>query len=337
MLQNLHRFVSTFKGVHIEKSGDFSTITLKEREVPQLAPKEVLVKVHFSTINPSDINTASGRYPVGVPPIFLGLEGAGTVVKTGSDALSSALLNKNVAFVSKGTWAEYCVVNSEFAFPLDPSIPVNQAASMIVNPMTAAMFAGIIRESPSKAALHNPAASALGKMLVKICKAENLKLVNLVRRTEQVEILEKIGAENIFNTAVDGWKDKAKERINELKVSMGLDAIAGPGVADLSDILPNGAVIYNYGSLSGKNCEISGSALRFRRQEIRGLWVTAWLSELTYENRIKAFNFVQKHFWDAFATEYAETVGLSGVRDAVVRYSTNAATNQKILIETKFS
>ena len=47
--------------------------------------------------------------------------------------------------------------------------------------------------------------------------------------------------------------------------------MAGTGTADLSEILKNNSVIYNYGSLSGEDCRISGPALRFRGQKLEGL------------------------------------------------------------------
>ena len=326
------RRITSFRAAKIEKAGDFKSIFMANVPLPELNPDEVLVKMEYSTINPSDINTAYGRYPIGKPPLVLGLEGSGTVVKSGGSLLSNSLINKTIAFSGQGTWAEYCKIPAKNAFPLI-SITTKQSASLVINPMTVVMFANKIKENNHKAAIQNPAASALGKMFIKYCRVLGIPLVNLVRRQEQVSWLEKIEAKNIVNTKIEGWKEVAKSLIKEFEVSVGFDAVAGTGTADLSEILKNNSVIYNYGSLSGEDCRISGPALRFRGQKLEGLWVTSWLNEKNDEERVEIGELVQKYYHDAFVTEYNLEIELKDVQTGIQKYVENPATNNKILIK----
>ena len=51
-------------------------------------------------------------------------------------------------------------------------------------------------------------------MLVKLCKPEleNIVLINVVRRQEQVEKLKNIGAKHIINTSNDTWEKDLKKK-----------------------------------------------------------------------------------------------------------------------------
>ena len=49
---------------------------------PQPAPNEVVVRMTAAPINPADLNSIEGKYPVRPPlPATPGMEGAGIVVK----------------------------------------------------------------------------------------------------------------------------------------------------------------------------------------------------------------------------------------------------------------
>lgn len=48
--------------------------------------------------------------------------------------------------------------------------------------------------------IHTAAASALGRMLNKICKTEGITLLNIVRREEHANILKSEGAEHVIVT-----------------------------------------------------------------------------------------------------------------------------------------
>jgi NADPH2:quinone reductase len=58
--------------------------------------------------------------------------------------------------------------------------------------------------------INTAAASALGRMLNKYCQKENIPLLNIVRRKEQVEILKQEGATHIINTSDADWLDQYK-------------------------------------------------------------------------------------------------------------------------------
>jgi hypothetical protein len=65
---------------------------------------------------------------------------------------------------------------------------------MFVNPLTALAFVETLRAEGHKALVHTAAASNLGQMLNRICIADGVPLVNVVRSEAQAAILRDIGA-----------------------------------------------------------------------------------------------------------------------------------------------
>ena len=105
------------------------------------------------------------------------------------------LVGKRVCFnTSYGTWAEYSVANIENVWPVTEDVPIESAASGVINPITVIGFIDTYRKwsnkgATSKGIINTAAASALGRMLNKICQTEKIPLLNIVRRKEHVEIL----------------------------------------------------------------------------------------------------------------------------------------------------
>ena len=62
-------------------------LKIEEREIPQIASDEVLIKVAYAGICGTDIHIKHDQYPYW-PPVIIGHEFSGTVVETGSDVKS---------------------------------------------------------------------------------------------------------------------------------------------------------------------------------------------------------------------------------------------------------
>ncbi len=60
-------------------------LELREVETPKPGPKEVLVRLQYTGVNPIDYWIAGGRYPIDPPNHIVGSEGFGKVVEKGSE------------------------------------------------------------------------------------------------------------------------------------------------------------------------------------------------------------------------------------------------------------
>jgi NADPH:quinone reductase-like Zn-dependent oxidoreductase len=80
-------------------------------------------------------------------------------------------------------------------------MPIEDCASVLLNPYTAVGILNIAQwVGSSRAIVHTAAASQLGQMLNKLATAKGMEIINVVRRQEQREVLEKLGATHIVVT-----------------------------------------------------------------------------------------------------------------------------------------
>ena len=65
-------------------SDDFSGVSLKEIELPEILPKQLLIKVKAASVNFPDLLMTQGKYQHKPDlPFVLGMEGAGVVEEIG--------------------------------------------------------------------------------------------------------------------------------------------------------------------------------------------------------------------------------------------------------------
>ncbi|MCB0636249.1 MAG: alcohol dehydrogenase catalytic domain-containing protein, partial [Lewinella sp.] len=175
-------------------------LSIEQRPVPRPGRNEVLVKVAFAPINPSDLATLKGHYGFDDPaPIVPGGEGSGEVVMAGPGMMANYFLGKKVACagwgVGGGVWSEYVVKSVQGGvMPLHKSLSLEQGAMSIINPLTASAFIDIAKKGKHQTIALTAAASSLGQMVNRLGRKEGMQIINIVRREEQVALLQAEGA-----------------------------------------------------------------------------------------------------------------------------------------------
>jgi NADPH2:quinone reductase len=235
-------------------------VRLAEVPVPTPAADEVLVRVEAAPINPSDLGllfgtadmttaraTGTAERPVieaDVPenamrmmagrvgqPLPVGNEGAGTVVAAGEDPAAQALLGRTVGVFGGELYSQYRCVKASQCLPLHEGTTAEQGASCFVNPMTALGMVETMGMEGHKALVHTAAASNLGQMLNRICIADGVPLVNIVRKPEQEALLRDLGAAHVVNSTVDSFGDDLTAALRENGATLAFDAVGGGRLA----------------------------------------------------------------------------------------------------------
>jgi NADPH2:quinone reductase len=176
-------------------------LSLVEIPMPMPRDHEVVVRVHASPLNPSDLglllaaaDPASGKtsgtserpiFTATVPAKALGTmkarvgasmsvgnEGAGVVVAAGSSADAQALLGKTVGAFGGAMYAEYRSVPAAQCVALPEGTTAADGASNFVNPVTALGMVETMHREGHQALVHTAAASNLGQMLVRLCQKD---------------------------------------------------------------------------------------------------------------------------------------------------------------------
>lgn len=363
---------------HISPDGTL-TLSLKEVAAPKPKAHEVVVKIEAAPINPSDMfpmfgpaNLAKASFNADknelTAPIYdgtlsriksrvdqilpIGNEGAGTVVDAGDSPQAQALMGKVVGVLSGATYSEYCCVPAQACIVHNEGTTPKQAASSFVNPLTALSMVETMRREGHTALVHTAAASSLGIMLNKVCLSENIDIVNIVRKQEQVDLLEGIGAKHVLNSSSDSFKKDLFEAIKETGATLAFDAIGGGTL--VSDILtamemvgskdivgfntygsPDNKQVYIYGSL-----DISPTVLNRAygmTWNIGGWLLMRFLSTLAAKDVLALHKRVADEINTTFALEFSGEISLVDAMkpEHIARYNAKKTGDKYLINPTK--
>src|SRR5476651_636774 len=194
----------SFKAAIYETHGNpAEVLRIVDQPWPKPAPEEVIVKMAAAPINPADLNSIEGKYPVRPPlPATPGMEGAGIVVERGSAVRNLAVGTQVILPHGLGTWREAGAVAAEKLVSVPAGIEPIQAAMLKVNPITAwRMLHDFVSLPPGDWLIQNAANSAAGRAVIQISRELGWKTVNIVRRPELVAELQAEGSDVVL---VDG-------------------------------------------------------------------------------------------------------------------------------------
>ena len=361
---------------NVKKDGTLE-ISLVSVPTPEPKPEEVIVRVDASPINPSDqgllfggadLSTAKASgtpdRPVvtaTVPPAALkavggrldqslpvGNEGAGVVVQAGSAPAAQALIGKTVAILGGSMYTQYRCIKAVQCLVLPPGTTAAEGASCFVNPLTALGMVATMRTEGHQAIVHTAAASNLGQMLNRICLKDNVGLVNIVRKAEQVDVLRKAGATYVCNTSSPTFMDELTDALAATGATVAFDAIGGGTLAGqiltaMEAAANRSAKEYSrYGSAVHKQVYIYGGLDRGPTQFSRtfgmawgiGGWLlTPFLQKIGHEAAQKLRERVASEIKTTFASTYTKEISLADALrlDEIAVYG-KLATAQKYLI-----
>jgi NADPH2:quinone reductase len=352
-------------------------LSLQDVPVPSPAENEVLVRVEASPINPSDLGvllagadmstaTVAGtaERPIVTAtlaegalqglsarvgkPLPVGNEGAGTVVAAGSSAAAQALIGKRVGIAGGAMYSQYRAVDAGACLVLPEGATAKDGASSFVNPLTALGMLETMRSEGHSALVHTAAASNLGQMLVKLCAADGVPLVNIVRKSDQEELLRSLGAVHVLNSSSPSFTTDLVEALKATSATLAFDATGGGTLASqilsgMEEAASATAAEYSrYGSAVHKQVYIYGGLdtrpTTLTRNYgmawgIGGWLLTPFLQSAGYETIGRLRARVAAELTTTFASAYTQEVSLAGMLrpDAFHAYN-KRATGEKFLV-----
>ena len=245
----------TMKALFLDKPG--GSLIVKEVNIPDPGPGEVLIRMKASPVNPSDlarIRNAPVEYDLAT--FIPGLEGSGTVVAAGKGILPLLWMGKRVAcssvYPTSGSWAEYMVTKAGMCFPLSAKVDDEQGSMSLVNPLTALAFFEIVKENRHKAIINNAAASALGRMVELLGTKNKIPVINIVRNPGQTQMLKNMGSQYVLDSTSPSFIDDLSALSHDLKATVLFDSVCSRQLEKMINVLPSGSSVIIYGNLSGE-------------------------------------------------------------------------------------
>jgi NADPH:quinone reductase-like Zn-dependent oxidoreductase len=275
---------------------------------------------------PPAVRAAAARVGQSMP---VGNEGAGTVVAAGTDPAAQALLGRVVAVAGGAMYSQYRCVAASDCISLPEGTAAATGAAAFVNPMTVLGMLGTMRAEGHTALVHTAAASNLGQMLNRQCRAEGVGLVNIVRSPAQVGLLRSEGAEHVCDSSADGFMGDLVAAVGATGATLAFDAIGGGTLASrilavMETVAAAGVEFSRYGSSVHKQVYIYGGLDRGPTELTRSFgmaWgVGGWL--LTpYLQRAGAAAVAEMRrtvvdgITTTFASRFSDRVSLAGALD----------------------
>ena len=354
-------------------------LSIVTSDVPTPGDDDVLIKVEASPINPSDLgllisfaadldsisSQGSGEDTVttmGIHPglmqsmkpridksMKVGNEGGGVIVDAGKNVKN--LIGKTVGVAGGAMYSQYRCLPAMSCLVMNEGTTSVEAASSFVNPLTALGFTETMKLENHTALVHTAAASNLGQMLVKICLADDIPLVNIVRKEEHVELLKKLGAKYICNTSDENFMKNLIECLVETGATLGFDATGGGNEGKLAGQIlsamevaanKNATEYSRYGSDTYKQVYIYGGLdptptvlnRSFGLSWGLGGWLlTPFIGRVGTEKFQEMRERVAKEITTTFASSYTKEVSLEEMLepDAIKTYA-KQATGTKYLV-----
>jgi mitochondrial enoyl-[acyl-carrier protein] reductase / trans-2-enoyl-CoA reductase len=324
-----------FKAAIYETHGlPAEVLRVVEQPWPEPGPDEVVVKMAAAPINPADLNSIEGKYPIRPAlPATPGMEGAGIVVQLGSNVRDLAIGTPVILPHSFGTWREACAIAADKVVAAPPEIELIQAAMLKVNPITAwRMLHDFVPLKSGEWLIQNAANSAAGQCVIQIAKELGYKTVNVVRRAELVEELRALGGDVVL---LDG--EKLREEValmtERAAIRLALNAVGGENALRVAKTLASDGTMVTYGAMSLQSLSIPNGMFIFKNLRFTGFWVNKWYDAATPEQR-------QETFWPLFdmakrgllQTKVEKTYPLSEAK-AAITHAMQEKRQGKILFE----
>jgi NADPH2:quinone reductase len=221
------RSKDSMKAAYIERTGPAREV-LQVGEQPDPSPKagEVLVRVHVSGVNPSDVKTRGGASdrPPFAEPVMIHNDGAGEIVAVG-DGVDKARIGQRVWLHNTdwvkplGTAAELVAVSADDAEPLLDGYGYDEGACFGVPLLTA--YHGVMVGGPvgGKTVFVTGGAGAVGHFCIQIAKAKGATVLASVSSDAKAAAAKAAGADHTVNYR----SEDVPTFVNEVTGGKGLD------------------------------------------------------------------------------------------------------------------
>ncbi|MFJ2081234.1 zinc-dependent alcohol dehydrogenase family protein [Micromonospora chokoriensis] len=225
-----------------DETGGPDVLRIVDESVVEPAAGEVRVRIEAFAVNPLDRMVRAGQSPrpVQLPHARLGIEGTGVVDALGSGVTGLAvgdpvILSAVPDFETKGAYAEYTTVVASRVVPRPTGLDVLGAAALWVAYFTA--YGALVEKAgmrPGDHVLITAASGGVGRAAIQIANQIGAIPIAVTRHTAKQESLLAAGAAAVIAADREEVVESTRLHTGGKGVDIVLDAVMGPGLADLS-------------------------------------------------------------------------------------------------------
>lgn len=195
-------------------------IKIEEIETPSPKSKEVLVKVHATTINRTDCANLTAkpfimRFVLGFlkpKKIILGTDFAGVVSKVGTDVTSIKEGDKVFGFFDTGleSQAEFLITKPENLYPIPNEVDFKSAAASLEGAHYAYTFIHKVNLKPGDKVLINGATGGIGSALLQFVKTFDVE-ITATSNSKNMDLIKALGAHHVIDYTKEDFTQSSNQ------------------------------------------------------------------------------------------------------------------------------
>jgi len=192
----------------VQKGGDMDVLEQIQMPVPQLRPRDVLIRITSCAVNPSDTKLRAAAMPPGGLPKILGYDGAGVVEALGSEATMFKIGDQVFcagSHIRNGTNAELVAIDERIVGHAPKTVDATVASSVPLVALTVwegLEQLGLNPQSPisgKKRLLMLPGAGGVGSYGIQLAKMCGVEVIATASRPESEAACKDMGADYVIN------------------------------------------------------------------------------------------------------------------------------------------
>lgn len=237
--------------------------------VPTPEAGEVLVRLHASGVNPSDVKARAGSRPMGFPRVIPHSDGAGVIEAVGAD-VDAAMVGLRV-FVRNGQWrrasgtaAQFIAIQADCVHPLPENVGFERGAALGIPALTAAC--AVLRDGPvdgDTVMIHggNGTVARLAVQIAVDCGATVIATTGNMARADRIR---DAGAAHVLDYRDPDLVSAVKAAAGSAGVARIIDGECGANIATSIDIIAEKGIIVGYGSVQVPTPELPFLKMMFK-------------------------------------------------------------------------
>jgi NADPH2:quinone reductase len=261
------------KAILLDGFGGPEALKVGETDTPVPGPRQLLIRVHATSVNRPDVVQRQGHYP---PPPgesqVLGLEAAGVVEAVGGAVGEFRPGDRVFALLGGGGYAEYAVAHVGHTMRMPPNLSFEQAACICETYLTAYMNLFLYAKlTDGETVLLHGGGGGVTTAAIHLCRSlvPRARIV-VTASTAKVERVAAQGASHVIDYKREDFADAVLRYTEKRGVDVILDHLGGPYLAPNVKALSLGGRLAVIGIMGGRNGELDMASVLRKHLRIEG-------------------------------------------------------------------
>jgi NADPH2:quinone reductase len=230
-------------------------LEVSEWPTPEPGPGEVLVKLHTTGVNPSDVKKRAGGFPnlLDDGPVIPHSDGAGVIEGVGSGVPTSRIGERVFVYQAQharlhGTAADYVAIDTLRAPGLPDNTAFDVGACVGIPILTAHRCVFADGDVADQWVLVTGGAGRVGHYAIQLAQRAGARVIATASNEADALACREAGAEYVVNHREPGWGLQVLVYSGGLQMDRAIDVEFGANLPELLDCLRTGATIATYSS-----------------------------------------------------------------------------------------